>query len=261
LLPGRMSAVHVRAGSIDEVVVDLPGGEERIATRRVVLAPGPLLPQAASLLGVELPVFAEYHAKVAMADPLRVVPRDAPLLIWADPQRIAWSDEERREWEGSPETRHLLDEFPSGVHARPEGPDDSPMILILWTYHTQPMEPTFPGPVDPLYPEIALRGLARMIPGMRAYFGRAPRPIVDGGYYLKTRENRPLIGPLPISGSYVLGALSGFGLMASPAAGELLAGHVAGESLPDFASAFRLERYEDPAYQALLENWGTTGQL
>ncbi|HSR46766.1 MAG TPA: FAD-binding oxidoreductase [Anaerolineales bacterium] len=261
LLAGRLGAVHLRGGRIEEVVVDLPGGEERISTPRLVLAPGPLLPQAASLLGLELPVFAEYHAKVAMADPLGAVPRDAPLLIWADPQQIAWSDEERDEWMSSPETRHLLEEFPSGVHARPEGPDDSPMILILWTYHTQPMEPTFPGPVDPLYPEIALRGLARMIPGMRAYFGRAPRPIVDGGYYLKTRENRPLIGPLPVSGGYVLGALSGFGLMASPAAGELLAAHVVGEALPEFAAAFRLERYEDPAYRALLENWGSTGQL
>jgi glycine/D-amino acid oxidase-like deaminating enzyme len=100
-----------------------------------------------------------------------------------------------------------------------------------------------------------------MLPGLRAYFGRAPRPVVDGGYYLKTRENRPLIGPLPIRGAYVLGALSGYGLMASAAAGEILAAHVTGETTPAYADAFLLERYEDPAYQALLENWGTTGQL
>jgi glycine/D-amino acid oxidase-like deaminating enzyme len=97
-----------------------------------------------------------------------------------------------------------------------------------------------------------------MLPGLRAYFGRAPRPVVDGGYYLKTRENRPLIGPLPVGGAFVLGALSGFGLMASPAAGDLLASYVAGETAPDYAAAFRLDRYDDPSYQALLENWGTT---
>jgi glycine/D-amino acid oxidase-like deaminating enzyme len=155
----------------------------------------------------------------------------------------------------------MLDEFPSGVHARPEGPDDSPIVLILWTYHTQPVEPTFPLAFDPFYPEIALRGLATMIPGLKAYFGRAPRPVVDGGYYIKTRENRPLIGPLPVQGTFILGALSGFGLMASPAAGELLAAWVTGAARPNYAPAFRLERYQDPDYQRLLETWGSSGQL
>jgi len=59
----------------------------------------------------------------------------------------------------------------------------------------------------------------------------------------------------------VLGALSGFGLMASAGAGEILATCVTGEEPPSYAKAFRLDRYDDPAYQALLENWGTTGQL
>lgn len=261
VVPGRLAAVGLHGGRFKEAIIDGPGGREKIAADRLVLAPGPFLRETAELLGIDLPVFAEYHAKVSMADPLGIVPRDTPLLIWTDPQRLEWSDEERAEWRSSPETQRLLAEFPPGVHARPEGPDSSPILLILWTYHTEPMTPTFPAPVDPLYPEIALRGLARMIPGLRAYFGRAPRPTVDGGYYLKTRENRPLIGPLPVEGAYVLGALSGFGLMASPAAGEILAAHVVGESRPAFTEAFRLERYDDPAYLELLENWGSTGQL
>jgi glycine/D-amino acid oxidase-like deaminating enzyme len=261
LVSARMSGVDVTGGQVRAVRVDRPGGSEVIETRRLVLSPGPLLQPAAGLLGVTLPVFAEWHVKVAMPDPLRVIPRDAPLLIWTDEQRLAWSAEERDELASSPAMRHLLEPFPPGVHARPEGPDDSPIILILWTYHTEPREPSFPGPVDPFYPEVALRGLSRMVPGLRAYFGRAPRPVVDGGYYLKTRENRPLIGPLPVQGSFVLGALSGFGLMASPAAGEILATHVVGEAPATYTEAFRLERYEDPAYQALLENWGSTGQL
>lgn len=261
IVNGRLSGVRLEGGRFTEAVIDLPGGREHIPSGRLVLAPGPFLQQAAGLLGIELPVFAEYHAKMAMADPLRIVPREAPLLIWTDAQRLDWTDEERTEWSSSPETRRLLGEFPAGVHARPEGPDSSPILLILWTYHTEPRPPTFPGPVDPLYPEIALRGLARMIPGLRSYFGRAPRPTIDGGYYLKTRENRPLIGPLAVEGTYVLGALSGFGLMASPAAGELVADHVIGVRPPDYARAFRLERYDDPEYQELLDNWGSTGQL
>jgi glycine/D-amino acid oxidase-like deaminating enzyme len=96
---------------------------------------------------------------------------------------------------------------------------------------------------------------------MRAYFGRMPKPVVDGGYYTKTRENRPLVGPLPVEGAYVIGALSGYGLMAAPGCGELLAAHLTGSQLPGYAPAFALERYEDPEYQKLLENWGASGQL
>jgi glycine/D-amino acid oxidase-like deaminating enzyme len=258
---GRLSAVDAAGGRIQSVRVEHPGGQTEVGTDRLVLAAGPLMQSAAGLLDLTLPVTAEWHVKVAMADPLRVVPRNAPLLIWSDSVRLPWSDEERRDLEQSPGTRYLLEPFPSGVHARPEGPDDSPILLILWTYHTEARQPVFPGPVDPLYPEVALRGLARMIPGLQAYFGRAPRPVVDGGYYLKTPENRPLIGPLPVGGAFILGALSGFGLMASPAAGEILADHVVGASPPAFSEAFRLERYEDPSYQKLLADWGSSGQL
>jgi glycine/D-amino acid oxidase-like deaminating enzyme len=261
VLHGKLNAVRTAGGRVRQVRVDGPGGSQDIETDRLVLAAGPLLQTAAAMLDLELPVFAEWHVKVAMADPLRIVPRDAPLLIWTDPQHLAWTSDERRELGESASTRNLLDRFPPGVHARPDGPEDSPILLILWTYHTEPRQPVFPGPVDPMYPEVALRGLARMLPGLRAYIGRAPRPVVDGGYYLKTRENRPLIGPLPVQGAFVLGALSGYGLMASAAAGEILAAHVVGEEPPSYARAFLLERYDDPVYQALLENWGTTGQL
>ena len=101
-----------------------------------------------------------------------------------------------------------------------------------------------------------------MIPDMSVYLSRMSRPVVDGGYYCKTQENRPLIGSLPVRGAFVIGALSGFGIMAAMAAGELLAKHVTGGQLPDYAPAFLLSRYEDPGYQELLENWdATSGQL
>jgi hypothetical protein len=49
--------------------------------------------------------------------------------------------------------------------------------------------------------------------------------------------------------------------MAACASGELLAAHLTDGELPHYAPAFRLERYEDPEYQKLLENWTETGQL
>jgi glycine/D-amino acid oxidase-like deaminating enzyme len=64
-----------------------------------------------------------------------------------------------------------------------------------------------------------------------------------------------------VQGAYVIGALSGYGLMAACAAGELLADHLTGSPLPDYAPAFSLERYADPVYLALLERWGDSGQL
>lgn len=49
--------------------------------------------------------------------------------------------------------------------------------------------------------------------------------------------------------------------MAACAGGELLAAHVAGTTLPSYAPAFLLSRYDDPAYRARLAAWGATGQL
>ena len=132
---------------------------------------------------------------------------------------------------------------------------------MLWTYDMAPVEPTWPLPIDPHYQEIVLRGMTAMLPGLEAYIGRAPKAFVDGGYYTKTRENRPLVGPLPVAGCYVTGAFSGFGLMASCGAADLLAGHLSGGPLPHYAPAFQLDRYQDPAYRQLLDHWGESGQL
>ena len=101
-----------------------------------------------------------------------------------------------------------------------------------------------------------------MLPGLAAYFGRGAEGVVDGGYYCKTPENRPLVGPLGPEGAYVIGALSGFGIMASHGAAELLAAHVTGSALPDYAPAFLPSRYDDAAYRERIARWGArVGQL
>jgi glycine/D-amino acid oxidase-like deaminating enzyme len=233
----------------------------RVETPIFVNAAGPHLQAVGRMLGIELPVYNELHLKLAMRDVQRVLDRHAPLVIWSDPQRLDWSDEEREFLQEEPEGELLLGELPSGIHTRPDGGVDSPIILALWEYHTRRVEPAWPIAEDALYPEVVMRGLARMIPGMRCYLHKMEKPRVDGGYYTKTAENRPLIGRLPLEGAYVIGALSGFGLMAACAAGELLANHITGGPLPPYATAFSLERYDDPAYRSMLEAWGATGQL
>ncbi|MCP4362079.1 MAG: FAD-binding oxidoreductase, partial [Chloroflexi bacterium] len=142
------------------------------------------------------------------------------------------------------------------------GAGESNIFIMQWEYRIQPPEPIFPLPVDPEYPELALRGMSRVIPALDVYLNNMPKPYVDGGYYVRTAENRPIVGPLKgVEGAYVLGALSGSGMQLAPAAGELLADHIASAPLPPYAPAFLLERFEDPAYCKLVEEWGATGNL
>jgi sarcosine oxidase subunit beta len=258
LLRHRVTRMVVEKSHIAGVYLE---DGSKIKTSTFVNAAGPFLKQVGQLLGVELPVYHELHQKVSFKDTLGILDRNAPLVVYTDPQTLDWTDEEQKILYEDPELTWLMNELPSGVHTRPEGGTDSQIILMLWEYHIAETRPTFPITIDPQYAEITLRGLIKMLPGMHAYLDKATRPHVDGGYYTKTKENRPLIGTLPVSGAYIIGALSGFGIMSSCAAGDLLAAHVTGVPLPAYAPAFSLERYQDPIYQSLLNNWGATGQL
>ncbi|MDP3984103.1 MAG: FAD-dependent oxidoreductase [Acidimicrobiia bacterium] len=253
----RVTAVETDNQGVSAVVLD---GETRIDTRVFVNAAGPMLSQVGALLDVELPVFSEVHLKVGFRDYVGVIARDAPVMIWSDPQYLDWSDEERSQLERDGRL-DLLGEMPAGCHGRPQGGADSPWLVALWEYHRLVQEPVWPLPEDRLYPEAVMKGMATMIPGLARYQDRLPQPVVDGGYYTKTRENRPLIGPLPIEGAYVVGALSGFGVMAAAAAGELATRHIIGAELPEYSPAFALSRYDDPTYLAEIEDMTDTGQI
>jgi glycine/D-amino acid oxidase-like deaminating enzyme len=234
---------------------------ERLESPLFINAAGPYFKDVGSLLGIELPVHTELHLKAAIRDPLGVVDRGAPLLIWDDAQHLPWEEDEREALAADPETRWLTEAFPAGAHTRPEGAGESRMILMLWEYKTKVMEPVWPPALDDQYPEIALRGLAAMLPRMREYFGRLPRPQMDGGYYTRTRENRPLIGPVDVKGAFVIGALSGYGIMSACAAGELLSRYVMESDLPPFAHNFELSRYRRAEYLQEIETLNDSGQL
>ncbi|MEO8333746.1 MAG: FAD-binding oxidoreductase [bacterium] len=224
---GRVSRVRLESGA-------------SIDTNRVVLATGPMLPATGRLLGIDLPLFHELHAKVTFPDTLGIFPRSAPFTIWIDP----------------------VGSLPGGVHVRPiDGPLGNELYFI-WTYHTEPCAPVWPQQFDPRYADICLRGLAAMAPGMSAYLGVAERGVVDGGYYCKTTDNRPLVGPLPVDGAFVIGGLSGTGIMTSQSAAELLAAHVTGSALPEWSNAFLPSRYDSPLYvEQALRAGALAGQL
>ena len=257
-ISGRLTAVDGHGGRVHSVSLD---DGQSIACGAFVNAAGPLATDVARLLGLELPLFAERHQKLAFHDHLGVVPRDAPMLIWADEQRLAWSDDEREALAEDAATHQFVESMPPGAHLRPEGGGGSDILLMLWAYDAHAVPVVFPPDFDPLFPEVVLRGLTTMVPGLARYVGHAPRPSIDGGYYVKTRENRLLAGPLPVGGAYVLAGLSGYGLMAASAAASLLADHITGASLPPYAAEFSPSRYQDPQYLQRLEAWDDSGQL
>ncbi len=262
LVRGRVAGIDGRGGRVRTVSVARPGERLEIDTGTVVLSPGPHLAELAHTLGVALPVECERHLKVVFRDAERAVPGDAPLLVWADPVELPWSGEERAVLADDEETRPLVEPFPAGIHGRPAGTPGEHWLMMLWTYDTETVAPVFPVPFDERLPEVALRGWSRMLPSLARYFARLPRMTVDGGYYVKTPENRPLVGPLPVAGAYVNAAWSGFGIMGACAGGELLAAHVLGAPLPAYAAAFHPARFDDPGYlDAFSRGEAAAGQL
>ena len=257
-LRGDVVGIDSTGGRVGAVSVDQDGERRTLAASHVVLAGGPMQADLAGMIGVDLPIHAERHFKVGFQDPRGGLPRDAPMLIWLDEQRLPWADAERAALAEDDDAEWLLGTFPAGVHGRPDG---GSATLILFNNHAGAVDPVFPLPEPEHYAEIALRAMSTMVPALKSYAGTAWRPYVDGGYYMRTRENRPLIGPVPVEGAYVSCAYSGFGVMASCAGGELVASHVMGAELPGYAPAFLPSRYEDARYAALLDRWGDDGQL
>ena len=237
----RVAGFEVESGAIRGV--RLSSGEI-IDTPRVVLAAGPAVHEVAAMLDVTLPVSHELHAKLTFRDTARAVPREAPFVIWNDPLVV--------------DGRAL----PGGAHLRPVDLTHGDELYLIWTYETDTRPYAWPPRFAEHHADILVRGCAAMIPAMQQYVGAGARGLLDGGFYCKTRENRPLIGPLPVDGAYVCAALSGFGIMSAHAAGELVALHVAGRTLPDYAPAFAPARYDDAEYVARITAWGAgAGQL
>jgi glycine/D-amino acid oxidase-like deaminating enzyme len=238
---GRVTRIDVVGGRVRGV--RLADGT-RIDTERAVIAAGPELPDFGAMLGLEMPVVHELHAKATFRDSARTVPRDAPFVIWNDPLTIG----------GRP--------LPGGVHLRPVDLTHGDELYLIWTYETDARPYAWPPTFEAHHADILVRGCAAMVPAMRRYIGVSENGVLDGGFYCKTRENRPLIGPLPVGGVFVCAALSGFGIMAAHAAGELVSLHVAGRALPEYAPAFLPARYDDAAYlERLMRSDASVGQL
>jgi D-arginine dehydrogenase len=250
---GRVTAVRRTA----PFTLEIDGGSATAVDAEIVVnAAGPFVGEVAGLMGESLPVMNVFQQKIAFEDSRAVIDRRMPFAIDLDGQAIDWTEQERALLADDPATAWLTRPMPGAIHCRPEGGEGGRWVKLGWAFNTIPSAVETDLPCDPSFPEIVLRGAARLNPGLKAYYGRLPARLSHyGGYYTMTRENWPLIGPMKTPGAFVAGALSGFGTMASCAAGALTAKWVGGEPIPDFARALGLARYEDAALmKALLES-------
>ncbi len=256
-IQAQVTAISTGRDGIDGVEL---GDGRHIECDAVVNAAGPLAPEIGEMVGVQLPLLSEVHLKVAYREHRKVVPREAPMIIWSDTQRISWSEEEQEALAAAGRD-DLLGEMPVFCHGRPEGGDDSSYFLGLWEYHDDVREPSWPLPADDLYPEVVMRGLTTLVPGFSQYLDGLPQATVDGGYYTKTPENRPLLGPAGPDGYFLACGYSGFGVMVAAGAADLVAAHIAKSDLPSYAEDFQLSRYDNPDYLQSITQTMDTGQL
>lgn len=229
--------------------IDGPEGRRTLQAGRVINAAGPFAGEIAAMLGQTLPVFNVLQQKIAFPDDRKAIPRDLPFAIDLDGQSIDWTEDERALLADDPATAHLARPMPGAIHCRPDGGDHGTWVKLGWAYNEAPAAAGREIPLDPQFPEIVLRGAARLNPALCAYYGRLPRAGHHyGGWYTRTRDNWPLIGPMGGDGAFMACALSGYGTMGACATGELAAAWAAGQTPAiGYARAFSLERYADPS--------------
>jgi glycine/D-amino acid oxidase-like deaminating enzyme len=241
--------------------VELLGGQV-LQAAQLVNAAGPFVGKVAGMLGVDLPVTNWLQQKIAFEDREGAIERTMPFTIDLDEQQLDWSAEERELLSEDQSLAWLAAKLPGGVHCRPEGGDGGRWLKLGWAYNQSEASPTFEPQFDDSFPEIVLRGAARLHPKLKAYYGKLPRAMsLYGGYYTLTDENWPLLGPTTVDGFHVAGALSGFGTMAACASGELVAQHILGAALPSYAAMFSPQRYDDPDIVQMLKQQSNRGIL
>lgn len=235
----------------------------RLTANKLVLSGGPFVSELAEKLGLTLPVKNYLQRKFIMPDPKGIIPRDMPFTIFSDDQYLQWSDEERQMIEDlaaeDKSYQYFLEEFPAGLHIKPEG---SNQIKLGWAYNRSDSTPLWDVPTDDRFAELVVRGASKFIPALSAYVENMPTPLVHfAGYYTRTEENWPLIGPLAIDNVYVAGALAGYGTMSACAVGELCSDWIMSGDLPDYAKHFSIDRYKDASLIAEMNAHTSDGQL
>ena len=239
-----------------EIEID---ANQTITADKIVIAAGPFINHIANMLGFQFPILNTLQRKFIMPDPKGVIPKDMPFTIYADAQHLDWSQEEIDFFEADEKYQFLLNQFPGGLHIKPEMEG----IKLGWAFSTENVSPTWETPPFELFPQAVIKGASRFIPALSEYENNIPTPLIEyAGYYTRTKENWPLIGPTEIKDVFVIGALAGFGTMAACAAGNLCADYTLGNvDVPNYAKYFHPLRYQDDEMIKKMGELKSDGQL
>ncbi len=230
--------------------------KQQVIADKVVNACGPFVAEIAQMLDIKLPVKNILQQKIAFPDVKKAIPRVQPFSIDLDEQYLDWDKDERQLLAADDEFKWLTDKLPGSIHCRPEGGDKGNWIKLGWAFNEQEAKAIMQPQLDEHYPDIVLRGAAKLNPALKSYYGQLPRNTVHyGGYYTTTEENWPLIGETEVEGFYINGAMSGFGTMAACAAGELCTQWLLQEELPEYADELSLKRYNNPDFIKQLKKY------
>lgn len=229
-------------------------GTAQVNAGEIFNATGPFANDIAQMVNTSLPVFNTFQQKIAFEDRQQAIPRDMPFSIDFDEQDIDWLPDERDMLLEDLDYRWLAETMPGAIHCRPDGGDAGRWTKLGWACNHSAAQPTRELPMDENFPDVVLRGAARLNPPLKAYYGQLPRNMHHyGGWYTMTTENWPLISPMGVEGAFMNCALSGFGTRSACDAGELCAAWVAETELPSYARDFSLGRHDDAALMEQLK--------
>jgi glycine/D-amino acid oxidase-like deaminating enzyme len=224
---GSIVGVQTSDSRVVAVNVSTASGMRRISTARFANAAGPFAMPLLTMVGAALRFETVLRQKVVVADRLGLIPRDAPFTITLDPGG----------------------ELPGGIHVKPDDTYGLDTLKLGWAWDQRSSAPELDPACPPEFADMVLRGAAAWFPGLSAY-DRASILAHEGGFYARTPDGEPLIGRVGPEGSFVVGALAGFGAMMAAGIGELAAAWIMGDPATPQMGAFAPDRFEDPAYVA-----------
>jgi len=255
LVEMRGEVIHLEHnGNQSTLTINTAQGEQSITSSKLVLATGPNLPQIGKMLNLDFHAYNVMHQKVMLYDNKQVIPDDMPFMIFRDEPTVDWSDDELSYLEHHAESVSI----PGNFHIRRV---NNKWIHVGWAFNR--LRTINPQEIisDNIFPKVLLKGISSFIPSLADYAKSIPQPIgISGGYYTRTFENLPIIQETTLSGLYVIGALSGFGVMVGCGAGELLSRMITGQATPSYTEAFSLSRYDQPDYYNTMQSY-SSGEL
>ena len=245
-----------KKGSKFEIILD---SKKSISTDRVVIAAGPFINNIAKMFGFQFPVSNTLQRKFIIPDPHKIIPKSMPFTIYADSQFLDWSKEEVSFFASEEKYKWLINRFPGGLHIKPE----TEGIKLGWAFQTKNVVPEWKTPSFDFFPQAVLKGASRFIPELAEYENNIPTPLIEyAGYYTRTNENWPLIGPTKMKNVFVIGALAGYGTMGACAAAKLCSSYILGHSeFPNYAKYFHPLRYQNDSITKKRNEIEIDGQL